>query len=205
MTWRIAVSNISKNSLLASIGGFDGDGYSGLTEWCDQHTTISIVVISGQREAMLGTLQQLVLGGSLNIHNEILASDDESAAQPNEKKLGSDRCQPSASNLGLTERQLDVLALMMQGKSNKAICRVLDLAESTVKNHVTAVLRALKVSNRTEAVVAVSELGRKLPVHRNSICNRESHAYEDDAVQTAAKQLAKAGMRLALVLNDALQ
>ena len=63
------------------------------------------------------------------------------------------------SDLGLTERQIDVLALMMQGKSNKAICRVLDLAEPTVKNHVTAILKALKVTNRTEAVIAVGELG----------------------------------------------
>ena len=51
----------------------------------------------------------------------------------------------------------------MQGKSNKAICRVLDLAEPTVKNHVTAILKALKVTNRTEAVIAVGELGWELP------------------------------------------
>ncbi len=50
----------------------------------------------------------------------------------------------------------------MQGKSNKAICRVLDLAEPTVKNHVTAILKALKVTNRTEAVIAVRELGWEL-------------------------------------------
>ena len=37
----------------------------------------------------------------------------------------------SPADLGLTERQVDVLALMMQGKSNKAICRLLDLAEPT--------------------------------------------------------------------------
>jgi DNA-binding NarL/FixJ family response regulator len=67
------------------------------------------------------------------------------------------------ADLGLTGRQLDVLALMMHGMSNKAICRVLDLAEPTVKNHVTAILKALKVSNRTEAVVAVGELGWELP------------------------------------------
>jgi DNA-binding NarL/FixJ family response regulator len=63
----------------------------------------------------------------------------------------------------LTDRQLDVLALMMQGKNNKVICRMLHLAEPTVKNHVTAILRALKVTNRTEAVIAVNELGWKLP------------------------------------------
>jgi DNA-binding NarL/FixJ family response regulator len=66
---------------------------------------------------------------------------------------------PTAADLGLTERQMDVLALMMQGKSNKAICRVLDLAEPTVKNHVTAILKALKASNRTEAVIAAGARG----------------------------------------------
>ena len=52
---------------------------------------------------------------------------------------------------------------MTQGKSNKAICRVLELAEPTVKNHVAAILKALKVTNRTEAVIAASELGWQLP------------------------------------------
>ena len=51
---------------------------------------------------------------------------------------------------------------MRQGKSNKAICRELKLAEATVKNHVTAILKALKVTNRTEAVVRVGTLGSDL-------------------------------------------
>jgi DNA-binding NarL/FixJ family response regulator len=65
----------------------------------------------------------------------------------------------SSADLKLTERQKAVLALMMQGKSNKAICRALDLAEPTVKNHVTAILKALGVTNRTEAVIAAEARG----------------------------------------------
>jgi hypothetical protein len=42
-------------------------------------------------------------------------------------------------------------------------CRTLDLAEPTVKNHVTAILRALKAHNRTEAVIAAGALGLLLP------------------------------------------
>ena len=57
----------------------------------------------------------------------------------------------------LTPRQREVLAVMMQGKSNKAICRALNLAEPTVKNHVTAILKALNVTNRTEAVIKMSQ------------------------------------------------
>jgi DNA-binding NarL/FixJ family response regulator len=57
----------------------------------------------------------------------------------------------------LTARQHEVLAVLMQGKSNKAICRVLNLAEPTVKNHMTAILKALNVTNRTEAVIKATK------------------------------------------------
>jgi len=66
------------------------------------------------------------------------------------------------ADVGLTERQSEVLALLIQGKPNKLICRELGLAESTVKVHVTAILRALGVANRTLAVIEVGRLGLKL-------------------------------------------
>jgi DNA-binding NarL/FixJ family response regulator len=59
----------------------------------------------------------------------------------------------------LTPRQREVLALLAQGKSNKEIARALDLAEGTVKLHVTAILKSLNVNNRTRAVVAAAQLG----------------------------------------------
>lgn len=65
-------------------------------------------------------------------------------------------------SLGLTERQCDVLRLLLRGLPNKLICRQLDLAEGTVKVHVSSVLRILGVRNRTQAVVAVSRLGLKI-------------------------------------------
>jgi DNA-binding NarL/FixJ family response regulator len=66
------------------------------------------------------------------------------------------------ADLGLTGRQSEVLALLVQGKPNKIICRELGLAEGTVKIHVTAILKALGVTNRTQAVIAVSRLGMRL-------------------------------------------
>ena len=59
----------------------------------------------------------------------------------------------------LTARQADVLRLMGQGKSNKVIARELDLSEGTVKLHVTSILKALNVTNRTGAVVTGRNLG----------------------------------------------
>lgn len=65
----------------------------------------------------------------------------------------------SLDSTPLTPRQREVLALLGQGKSNKEIARILNLSEGTVKLHVTAILKALNVSNRTGAVVAASRLG----------------------------------------------
>ncbi len=53
----------------------------------------------------------------------------------------------------LTRRQRDVLQLLSGGRSNKEIGRELNMLEGTVKVHVKAILRSLKVQNRTQAAV----------------------------------------------------
>ncbi len=65
---------------------------------------------------------------------------------------------PSMQDLGLTPRQAEVLGLLLQGLPNKLIARQLNLSVETVKDHVAAVLRALNVSSRTQAVLAVSQM-----------------------------------------------
>ena len=168
----------------------DRDGFSVLAELREHHPAMSIVVLSAlqdrvtvtkaldlgaqgfipksaHRDVMRSALQ-LVFAGGIYVPPEILSHEEPPAPQFATKRPATDRPRVSPSELGLTERQIDVLALMMQGKSNKAICRILDLAEPTVKNHVTAILRALKVTNRTEAVIAVNELGWELPIPTKS-------------------------------------
>ena len=61
--------------------------------------------------------------------------------------------------LGLTARQTDVLKLLAQGKPNKLICRDLTLSEGTVKVHVSAILKALHVRSRTEAIAVLARRG----------------------------------------------
>lgn len=158
----------------------DRSGFDVLAELRERHPAISVVVLSvsnerddiakaldlgvlgfipksAPREVMLNALQ-LIFSGGIYVPPEILGRP-QAAPSPMPTPPARSGRPPSAAELGLTERQMDVLALMMQGKSNKAICRVLDVAEPTVKNHVTAILRALKVSNRTEAVIAAGALG----------------------------------------------
>jgi DNA-binding NarL/FixJ family response regulator len=61
----------------------------------------------------------------------------------------------------LTPRQTEVLALLLKGQPNKLIARELNLSVETVKDHVAAVLRALNVSSRTQAVLAVGQMTRE--------------------------------------------
>lgn len=62
----------------------------------------------------------------------------------------------------LTARQMDVLRLVVQGKSNKAIARELGLSAQTVKSHVTGAMRALGAHNRTELVYVAARRGLRL-------------------------------------------
>lgn len=67
----------------------------------------------------------------------------------------------------LTRRQLDVLALLERGKSNKEIARSLELAEGTVKTHCMAIFRELGVNNRTQAVLRAKNVLPSLYAHSN--------------------------------------
>jgi DNA-binding NarL/FixJ family response regulator len=155
----------------------DRDGLSVLAELRQNYPTIPVVVLSARhdrdtvmrtlalgavgfipksekREVLLSALE-LVLAGGIYIPLEVLRREDPTA-RPNPVAARA----VTPAELGLSERQVDVLQLMMQGKSNKAICRALNLAVPTVKNHVTAIFKVLKVSNRTQAVITVDNLSK---------------------------------------------
>jgi DNA-binding NarL/FixJ family response regulator len=161
----------------------DRDGFALLAELRERFPALAIVVLSAmqdsgrvrraidlgalgfipksaQREVMLNAFR-LVLGGGIYIPPEILARDEVPPADSDESHDG--RPIVSPSDVGLSDRHLQVLALLMQGKTNKVICRALNLMEPTVKHHVAAILRALKAKNRTEAVIAANELRWKFP------------------------------------------
>ncbi len=61
--------------------------------------------------------------------------------------------------LDLSPRQIDVLRLLVLGRSTKLIARELDVAESTIKTHLLALFRKLDVNSRTQAIVAAARMG----------------------------------------------
>lgn len=69
------------------------------------------------------------------------------------------------AQIELTARETEVLACLVQGLPNKLIARTLGMEVSTVKAHVTEILRALDVTNRTQAVLAVARLGLTFATH----------------------------------------
>lgn len=101
-------------------------------------------------EVMLSALR-LVLVGGIYVPPDLLRK----AAPPGITEVVDAAAELSPDSL--TSRQQEVLRLLGEGKSNKEIARQLDLSENTVKIHVTAVLKALGVNNRTKAAVVARQ------------------------------------------------
>ncbi len=161
----------------------DGDGTSVLEHVHAAHPEIPVVVVSGTTDhatvtaairhgamgfiskrsvppVLLGALR-LVLAGEVYVPPEVLRM--QLMTPPRRAPSTAADHARGGKDPDLTKRQLDVLALLVQGKPNKVICRELGLAEGTVKAHTAAIFRALRVSNRTEAGFAVSSLGIQIP------------------------------------------
>lgn len=106
---------------------------------------------SSTPEVMVSAVQ-LVLSGGIYLPPNLLdappAPDDRAGSPAGAEAAGLlDR---------LTPRQRDVLQLLAEGKSNKQIAEALGLAPGTVKIHISRILRAFRVQNRTQAVIAAS-------------------------------------------------
>ncbi len=104
-------------------------------------------------EGLLHAVREVLAGNIYRPSSQPLARMDDAIPLP-----------PSSASIlpadiGLTERQAQVLCLMMRGLSNRDVAEQLDLSEGTVKIHVTAVFRALGVNSRTQALVTATRYG----------------------------------------------
>jgi DNA-binding NarL/FixJ family response regulator len=182
---RIVEEHADLELVLLDLNLPDGDGFHLLVELHERHPAISVIVLSADndrdkvrraldlgalgfipkstRRAVMLSALQLVFAGGVYIPPDILVRPEALTPQAPPRQSAGGHGNVSPTDLGLTKRQLEVLALITQGKSNKVICRALGMAEATVKTHVTAILKTLKVSNRVEAVIAVGQFGWDLP------------------------------------------
>lgn len=165
--------------ILLDINLPDRDGFSVLRELRERYATIAIVILSSsddqdtvkrafklgalgfipkttEREVILNAIK-LVFSGGVYIPSQML----EETRSP--RLTDEPTARDSFKGIGLTDRQIEVLALLMKGRSNKVIAKTLNMAVPTVKNHITAVLKALGVASRTEAIIKVGKMGWELP------------------------------------------
>ncbi|KAE8439400.1 MULTISPECIES: response regulator transcription factor [Halomonadaceae] len=108
---------------------------------------------STPRAQLLAALQQ-ILQGQLYLPADIMRRPPPPSRAAS---VASPSTTPTSRLTRLTEKQLDVLSCMSQGMSNKQIARELNIAETTVKTHVSAILRKLGASSRVHAIVMAGE------------------------------------------------
>ncbi|MDP2571485.1 DNA-binding response regulator [Vibrio sp. vnigr-6D03] len=115
---------------------------------------IGFISKSSSREEMTNAFSQIINGNVYLPANIIRATDDTKFSGQRNKEPAF-----SADMLStLTRRQLLVLKSMSQGSANKQIAYDLNISETTVKSHVSAILKKLGVHNRIQAVVGVTNI-----------------------------------------------
>lgn len=111
--------------------------------------------------AVMLSAVRLVLNGGVYVPPMMLGREGELSAEPAADPSAHGAAEPDAWQQlasALTDRQLAVLRLLSEGLPNKLIGESLGISEGTVKIHLAAIFRVLKVRNRTEAVVASRRL-----------------------------------------------
>ncbi len=156
---------------LLDLGLPDSHGLDGIARLRELAPALPIVVLSAddRPETVLGAIDRGAAGfipksaDSAAFASALREVLDGRVHLPRQALLGADTAQADDGEaLGLSPRQVDVLRLLVEGRSNKMIMRELELSESTVKTHLQAIFRRLGVSSRTQAVVAAARLGLQL-------------------------------------------
>ena len=148
------------------------DGLTGLTTLRTQFPSVLVVIVSAEEDPLL-IRKAIDLGASGYIPkstpleaiaaavNQVLEGEVWLPANINDAIDGLENQQDKvfADRLAqLTPHQFKVLKMMADGMLNKQIAYELDISESTVKQHVSAVLRKLEVINRTKAGVLFKQM-----------------------------------------------
>lgn len=103
-------------------------------------------------DELVSALRDIVKGKNVVAQNMTDVLTRMAQGKPTENKADS-------AFADLTPRETEILSLLAEGQSNKVIARNLGISDGTVKLHVKAILRKLKIHSRVEAAVIAVEKG----------------------------------------------
>ncbi|MDP2561577.1 response regulator transcription factor [Psychrobium sp. 1_MG-2023] len=177
-TIEFAKSNDDIDLILLDLNMPGMAGLNGLLELRNECPTTPVVVVSAEEEKQtilqtiaygavgfiakssskdtIGDAIESVFGGNVYLPSDIIRSDDSSSSQSGSQSKEFKVCSETLSSL--TRRQLMVLRCMTKGEANKQIAYNLNISETTVKSHVSSILKKLGVYNRVQAVVGCSDI-----------------------------------------------
>ncbi|REH40456.1 DNA-binding NarL/FixJ family response regulator [Paraperlucidibaca baekdonensis] len=147
-------------------------GFSGLIHVRARFPALPVIVVSGNEEP--GVMRRAVAHGASGYIPKSTSLDDmakaiaqvldgdvwlpASAATSQPTHLAPDEADIAKRLRDLTPQQFRVLMMLADGLLNKQIAYELGVSEATIKAHMTAILKKLGASNRTQAVVAAAKL-----------------------------------------------
>lgn len=190
--WQRLSSEDDLSLVLLDISLPDANGIDLLERIADEYPSLPVIILSADHDTatvnraldagasgflpksslnqILVSAIHLVLAGGVYVPPEAIRPVPASvrALESNEQPPATPRPDgrgplPILMELGLTPRQIDIFRLLVQGLSNKEICRRAQLAEPTVKIHVRAILRALNVQSRAQVIAKAGQLGLGMP------------------------------------------
>ncbi len=179
----LMVANSEVDLALLDLSLPDATGFSGFLRLRESYPRLPIAIVSNHedrqvvREALavgaagylpkstskseLAAAIQLVLSGSIAVPKGFALANDDNDTDATDALRA--RVQE------LTPQQLRVLGLVRRGLQNKQIAVELKLAESTVKAHVTEILRKLKLYSRNKAIIEIGKLNESAPGLRSKL------------------------------------
>jgi DNA-binding NarL/FixJ family response regulator len=114
---------------------------------------VGFITKSSPRKQMTEAIEQ-ILNGNVYLPSDIIRSQKSTT-----RRSSTDAPHfPPELLQALTRKQLLVLERMTKGDSNKQIAYSLEIAETTVKAHVSAILRKLNVHNRVQAILSAGDI-----------------------------------------------
>ena len=144
----------------AAVVVLSADGDADVATTAIRRGAAGVIPKSAKHDLVLNALRLVMSGGVYFPAEAIAVAADltDRAGSGSDKREFSltERQRHKTESLGLSKRETEVLELLVAGHANKVIGQQLDIAECTVKAHITAILRALNAGSRTQAIYHVT-------------------------------------------------